>query len=106
TSATSQAAAPREPDASIAIAAHLAKTRYEDLPKNVVDAAKASILDTIACVYAGTACEDVIAIRSLTHKWGGRASSTVIGAHEKVPAASAVLANGSAVHQFDFDDTH
>lgn len=106
TKAAVESQAPRDPDASIAIAEHLAKTRFEDLPAGVVEAAKASILDTIACVFAGTACEDVIAIRSLTHKWGGRASSTIIGGGEKVPAASAVLANGSAIHQFDFDDTH
>jgi 2-methylcitrate dehydratase PrpD len=106
TKAAAQPQAPREPDASIAIAEHLARTRFEDLPAGVVEAAKASILDTIACVFAGTACEDVIAIRGLAHKWGGRASSTVIGANEKLPVASAVLANGSAVHQFDFDDTH
>lgn len=100
-------AAPREPDASIAIAAHLARTCYEDLPRNVVDAAKASILDTLGCVLAGTACEDVIAIRQVAARWGGRAASTVIGSGGlKVPAASAVLANGAAVHQFDFDDTH
>jgi 2-methylcitrate dehydratase PrpD len=94
------------PDASVAIAEHLARTQFEDLPPGVVDAVKASILDTLGCVFAGTACEDVIAIRRLTHRWGGRASSTVIGGGEKVPAASAVLANGAAIHQFDFDDTH
>lgn len=106
TAAAGEAGTQREPDASVTIAAHLARTRFEDLPSGVVDAAKSSILDTIGCVYAGTACEDVISIRRLTHKWGGRASSTVIGGGEKVPAASAVLANGAAIHQFDFDDTH
>jgi len=99
-------AAPREPDASFAIAEHLARTRFEDLPAAEVAAAKASILDTIGCVFAGTACDDVVAVRKLTSKWGGRASSTVIGTGEKLPAASAVFANGSAIHQFDFDDTH
>ena len=100
-------AAPYEPDSSVAIAAHLAGTRFEDLPGSVVDATKASILDTIACVLAGTACEDVVAIRRLTKKWGGQPTSSVIGGGgEKVPAASAVLANGAAIHQFDFDDTH
>src|SRR5688572_14849063 len=95
TKAAAQPQAPGEPDASIAIAEHLARTRYDDLPAIVVEAAKASILDTIACVFAGTACEDVIAIRKRTHRWGGRPSSTVIGGGEKVPAASAVLANGA-----------
>lgn len=107
TKSTGEAQKQREPDASEAIAAHLARTAFEDLPRSVVDAAKASILDTLGCVFAGTACEDVIAISELTAKWGGRASSTVIGRGGlKVPAASAVLANGAAIHQFDFDDTH
>lgn len=96
-----------EPDAAEAVAAHLARATYEDLPGKVVEAAKASILDTLACVYAGTGTEDVITIRALVAKWGGRTGSTVIGSGGlKVPAASAVLANGSAIHQFDFDDTH
>lgn len=51
---------------------------YRDLPRNVVDATKASILDTLACVVAGTACKDVVTIRALAEKWGGRPSSTVI----------------------------
>jgi len=97
----------QEADASVAIAEHLARTRFEDLPRGVVDAVKASILDTLGCVLAGTACEDVVAIRRIAEKWGGRATSTVIGSGGmKVPAASAVLANGAAIHQFDFDDTH
>jgi len=99
--------APHEPDSSVAIAAHLARTRFDDLPRSVVEAAKASILDTLACVLAGTACEDVVAIRKLARKWGGQPTSTVIGSGgAKVPAAAAVLANGAAIHQFDFDDTH
>ena len=94
-------------DAAESIAAHLARTRFTDLPLRTVEATKASILDTLACVLAGTACEDVVAIRKLTAKWGGHPSSTVIGqAGLKVPPASAVLANGAAIHQFDFDDTH
>lgn len=97
----------RQPDASEAIAAHLARVTYRDLPRNVVDATKASILDTLACVLAGTACKDVVTIRALAEKWGGRPSSTVIGQGGlKVPPASAVLANGAAIHQYDFDDTH
>jgi len=107
TSGTEAAAKQHEPDASEIIAAHLARTQYTDLPRRAVQATKASILDTLGCVLAGTGCEDVVAIRTLTAKWGGRPSSTVIGqAGLKVPPASAVLANGAAIHQFDFDDTH
>ena len=95
------------PDSSERIAEHLARTQFEDLPPPVVEAVKAAILDTIGCVLAGTACKDVIAIRRVAESWGGRPTSTVIcGSGLKVPAASAVLVNGSAIHQFDFDDTH
>ena len=96
-----------EPDSAEAIAAHLARTRYEDLPASVVKAAKASILDTLGCVLAGTPCDDVIAVRKVAAAWGGQATSTLIGSGGlKLPAASAVLGNGAAIHQFDFDDTH
>ncbi len=104
--ASASSAETQQTDASFAIAEHLARTRFEDLPAQDIAAAKASILDTIGCVYAGTACDDVIAVRKLTSKWGGNPTSTVIGTGEKLPAASAVFANGSAIHQFDFDDTH
>ncbi len=107
TSVTGAAAQQHAPDASETIAAHLARTQFTDLPPRTVEATKASILDTLGCVFAGTGCEDVAAIRKLTAKWGGRPSSTLIGQNGlKVPPASAVLANGAAIHQFDFDDTH
>ena len=60
-----------EPDAAIAIAAHLARTRFEDLSASVVEAAKISILDTLGCVLAGTPCDDVVAIRKVATAWGG-----------------------------------
>ena len=98
---------PDHPDAAELIARHLARTRYADLPAPVVAAAKAGILDTIGCLLAGTACAEVETITALMQRWGGQASSTVIGyGGLKVPPASAVFANGSAVHQYDYDDTH
>ena len=94
-------------DAADTIARHLARVSYEDLPDSVVQATKASILDTLACMFAGSASADVAAIGGLVADTGGRPSSTVIlGGGLKVPAAQAVLMNGAMIHQFDFDDTH
>jgi len=100
--------APRQgPDASEIFAKHLARVRFEDLPGAVVEAAKASILDTLACIYAGTACHDVGTVAALMQQWGGTPTSTVIGSGGmKLPPASAVFVNGAAIHQYDFDDTH
>ena len=95
------------PDSSVAFAAHLAKTGFDDLPERVVSYTKEAIADTIACIIAGTGGEEFQAISGLMAKWGGAATSTVIGAGGlRVPPDNAVLANGGAVHQYDFDDTH
>ena len=95
------------PDSSIEIAGHLAKVRYEELPQEVVTHVKAAIADTIACIIAGTSGEEFQAVVGLMEQWGGEPSATVIGSGgKKVPPDNAVLANGAAVHQYDFDDTH
>jgi 2-methylcitrate dehydratase PrpD len=96
----------QSPDAAELIAAHLARVGYDDLPADVVAASKAAILDTLGCLLAGTATQEIDAIVSLVAERGGRASSTVIGRQLKVPAEAAVLANAAAIHQYDFDDTH
>jgi 2-methylcitrate dehydratase PrpD len=95
------------PDASEIFAKHLARVTYADLPAPVIAAAKASILDTLACIYAGTACQDVTTVSELMQHWGGTPSCTVIGSGgTKLPPASAAFVNGAAIHQYDFDDTH
>ena len=94
-------------DAAELIAAHLARTSFADLPAATVAATKASILDTLACMLAGSASDDVAAIGGLVGEWGGRPVSTVVlGGGLKVPPIQAVLVNGAMVHQFDYDDTH
>ena len=58
-------AVPAAPDAADLIAAHLARTSFADLPAATVAATKASILDTLACMLAGSASDDVAAIGGL-----------------------------------------
>lgn len=96
-----------ERDCAEIVAEHLARTTYEDLPVGVVAASKAAIADTLGCIVAGTGGEEFAAVVSLVSKWGGSPTSTVVGTGGlKVPPDNAVLANGAAVHQYDFDDTH
>ena len=42
-------------DSSVPLARFLAETRFDALPANVIEHAKASILDTLACVLLGSA---------------------------------------------------
>ena len=95
------------PDAAEIMAAHLARATYDDLPDDVIAHTKVCILDTLACIYAGTWTDEVRAITDMVVEQGGRETSTLIGhGSRKVPAVSATFANAAAVHQYDFDDTH
>jgi 2-methylcitrate dehydratase PrpD len=96
----------RRPDSADAVAAYLASTRYEALPKSVVDAAKAGILDIIGCILAGTGCDEVAKIGEMVDAWAGKPLCTLIGRGRKASPEGAVLYNASATHQFDFDDVH
>ncbi len=95
------------PDAAETIAAYLARMRYSDLSAGSVAATKACILDGIGCILAGTSGADVRAVADMVSEWGGLPQCTLIGGSGlKVPPVAAVLANGAAVHQYDFDDVH
>lgn len=98
---------PRAADAARLLAAHVAGTRFDDLPAEVVRAAKAGVLDTLGCVLAGTGCADVAATQRVARGWGEAPACTVVGSGGwRTSAATAVLVNGAAIHQYDFDDTH
>jgi len=89
------------------LARHLARMRYEDLPPAVIKAVKANILDQLGCILSGTGTSDVLAIVSLVKEWGGAPTCTLIGSGgHRLPSNNAALANGAAVHQYDFDDVH
>ena len=104
---TTMPAAPSVPDAAEIIAGHLACASYDSLPADVVAHTRICILDTLACIYAGTWTDEIRAIADLVLEQGGRETSTLIGmGARKVPAVSAAFVNAAAVHQYDFDDTH
>ena len=94
-------------DSAVIMSEHLARVTYDDLPADVVITVKRAIIDTIACVLAGTPGEEVAPLLALATAWGGTASSTIVnGGGLKIPPDNAVLVNAAAVHQYDFDDTH
>ncbi len=79
---------------------------YDDIPPEVVDAAKLHLLDTLGCGLAahgvGVATEGRTAMAEL----GGEPQSSVIGHDGALPAANAAFANAMLCHGLDFDDTH
>jgi len=86
-------------------AAHVAGATYEGLPREAIATAKKSLLDTLGVILAASGMEQSVrAVVDLAREAGGKPESTLLGFGEKLPAASAALANGAMAHCLDFDD--
>jgi 2-methylcitrate dehydratase PrpD len=93
-------------DASIILAEYVARTGYNDLPSEAVEASKRDILDTIGVAIAGSSVSGGKEIMALVREWGGKEESTVVMFGERVPAPFAALVNATMAHALDFDDAH
>lgn len=81
-------------------------TRYEDIPHEVMRLGKKHILDGLAAALSGSASDPVQIIRDYLNELACRhGNATVIGSALTLPPRFAALANGTAMHADDFDDT-
>jgi 2-methylcitrate dehydratase PrpD len=78
----------------------------EDVPADVVEAAKLHLLDTLGCGLAATALGVATEGRRTMEELGGEDEATVLGRRSGLPAANAAFANAMACHGLDYDDTH
>jgi 2-methylcitrate dehydratase PrpD len=88
------------------LAEFAAGLRFEDIPQPVLSKAKQHILDILGIGLAASQLPYAAMLSTLVRQWQGKPESTVLVYGDKVPAPSAVLANGSFSHGLDFDDTH
>ncbi len=88
------------------LAEFAAGLRFEDIPQAVIAKAKQHILDILGISLAASQLPYAAMLSTLVRQWQGKPESTVLVYGDKVPAPSAVLANGSFAHGLDFDDTH
>jgi len=87
------------------LAAYWAQARFEDLPPEVVHAAKRFLLDTIAAGTAGGATEVVdTVVRAMQAGGSGSGASVLWGRAERLAPAGAALVNGTASHALELDD--
>src|SRR5262245_49300929 len=89
------------------LGAFAARLRFEDLPPAVVEHAKRHLLDTLAVGLLGAAqtmprraLEGILAIP------GSGGAIPVWGGSVRLTAPHAAMANGTACHVLDYDDTH
>jgi 2-methylcitrate dehydratase PrpD len=81
-------------------------TRYEDVPADVIELGKKSILDGLGLALAGSRAETgAICRRYLEHLGTCGGQATVVGSALKTSPRFAAWANGVSIHADDFDDT-
>ncbi len=92
--------------AAYGLAAFVAGLAFEELPADVVAAAKLHALDTLGCGLAARTLGEVEWVVAATAEGGNRGPASGIGMSVGLPAADAALVNGTLCHALDFDDTH
>jgi len=85
------------------IAQFIANTRYENIPRPVLDATRTIILDGLANVLAGSTEPLLEHIRRYVDLVGGRPQCTVVGATLRSNPLLAAFANGAAMHVLDYE---
>lgn len=64
------------------------------------------LFDFAACAYSGSQQDSAKALRKWAERYAGAGHAGVIGGSFRVPAPVAALANGTAAHSYELDDTH
>lgn len=93
-------------DATFLFAKNFVKTRYEDLPPEVVEVTKKQVLDLLGVGIRGFSMAGAKELRELILDWGGKEEATIMGTTKKVPAPNAAHVNATMVHSLDYDDVH
>src|SRR5881394_1901289 len=88
---------------TVRLAEYAAGLRYEDLPKEVIAAAKDAIIDTIAACICGSALPWSRIIIDYAERTGPGGTSRILGRGSAVQAPAAALANGALAHAFELD---
>src|SRR4030088_2712261 len=82
------------------------QTKYEDIPGEVIELGKKSILDGLGLALAGSKAQSGALCRQYLENIGVcDGKSTIIGSGRKTSPRFAAFVNGVSIHADDFDDT-
>jgi len=87
------------------IAEFTVKTTLDDCPPQALDAVRRATLDSLGVMLAGASEPAARIVREMLRTEGATPLCTVVGSSLRTSPASAALANGTAGHAHDFDDT-
>ena len=97
---------PKAPGLTEYVGKFVASTKYEDIPGDVIELGKKSILDGLGLALAGSRAQTGPICREYVEHLGvcgGKA--TIIGSSKKTSPRFAAFVNGVSIHADDFDDT-
>eukprot|EP01041_Mallomonas_annulata_P015122 gene15122-32076_t len=80
--------------------------RFDDLPVDVVAAAKRQVLDTVAVAWAGSSADGVDDVRQVVLACAGKPESRVWCYGDQLPATQAAFVNAMLASALDFDTLH
>jgi 2-methylcitrate dehydratase PrpD len=88
------------------VAAFIRNTTYRDVPEDVLELGKKSILDGLGLALSGSVAETGNLSRAYLKSLGmSKGEATILGTGMKMPVRFAAFANGIAIHADDYDDT-
>jgi 2-methylcitrate dehydratase PrpD len=80
--------------------------KFEDLPQEVVERIKLSVLDSIGCCLFGATLPWTRKVADMALAEETQPAASLIGMGKKTSVALAVLVNGTGGHAFELDDIH
>ncbi|VWD08320.1 MmgE/PrpD family protein [Burkholderia contaminans] len=100
-------AGPVSPDGIVgALGRFAAAVRTDGLDRTLRVEAAARVLDLVGNSLIAHDEPVAQSVLQVARRWAGNGPATVIGAPDRLPAASAALVNGTLAHAMDFDDSH
>jgi len=97
---------PKTPGLTKYVGTFVAQTKYEEIPGEVIELGKKSILDGFGLALAGSRAESGSISRKYVEQAGVcNGKATVIGTGLRTSPQFAALLNGISIHADDFDDT-
>ncbi|MGI9347250.1 MAG: MmgE/PrpD family protein [Gammaproteobacteria bacterium] len=90
---------------TVRVAAFAAGAQYREVPEEVRELAKKSILDGFGLAIAGSAAVSGKIVEKHLRALACKETATVIGSNLKTAPRFAAFANGVAIHADDYDDT-
>ncbi len=80
--------------------------QFSDLPKEVIERIKLSVLDHIGCALYGATLPWTQKVAALAMAEGAKPVASIFGMGKKTSVSLAALVNGTSGHAFELDDIH